>query len=112
MGRMRHHAIIVTSWDRDCLDEARAKAQGLFRYCSAITGSGMNGNMSFLVPPDGSKEGWAESDVGDAARKGFVAWMNEQRYEDESTPLDWVEVEFGGDGGEAVIVNDCETDPA
>jgi hypothetical protein len=62
MGYMRHHAIIVTSWKRELLEQAHARAVELGMSVSEVTGEVTNSYRSFLVAPDGSKEGWDTSD--------------------------------------------------
>lgn len=120
MGYMRHHAIVVTSWDVELLTAAHAKAvelgdrhpNSLFETrlfaVTEITPDGINGYRSFLVAPDGSKEGWEASEAGDAARAALIEWLNEQRYEDRSSSLDWVEVQYGDDDLQTRIVNDSD----
>lgn len=94
MGYTAHHAIIVTSWDTALLAAAHGKAMSLNRHVSLIIVGGVNNIASFMVAPDGSKDGWEESDVGDTGRARFMDWLDEQAYEDGSTSLAWVEVEF------------------
>ena len=63
MGYYRHHAIIVSAWDTDLekLQAARKKIKNRtgLRPTKIVQGGGC-GLHSFLVPPDGSKEGWEE----------------------------------------------------
>lgn len=104
MGYMRHHAIIVTG-DMDYRPHefiaARERAKTLFgpTLVSPIIDSPINGYRSFLIAPDGSKEGWEESDRGDGARDQFKEWLRRERIF-----LDWVEVQYGDDEGVAKIV--------
>ena len=105
MGYMRHHAIVVTSWNLDLLRKARAKAFGLSLKPTEITPIGVNDYRSFLCPPDGSKEGWAESDVADLARKKFIESLDEMRYDDGSSSVAWVCVQFGDDDGDAKVID-------
>lgn len=116
MGYMRHHAIVVTSWDKEALTKAHAQAQKMFdpvsaacvskgsSVVSAVVDAGLNGYRSFLIAPDGSKEGWPESDAYDLARAEFVKWLNAQRHEDGSTLLQFAEVFFGDSGKERAAV--------
>ena len=105
MGYMRHHAIIVTSWDTARLQEAHEAArERLGEEVSEIVPSRMNGYGSFLVAPDGSKEGWADSDDGEAQRDAFVAWLNDESWEDGSSPFDWVLVQFGDEDEDQRVV--------
>ena len=104
MGYMRHHAIVVTCSYGDHLKKAHAEATRLDMRPSPVIDSHINGEQSFLVPPDGSKEGWGESSDGDERRNTFVEYMNRQRYGDGSGPLDWAEVMYGDDNGECDVV--------
>lgn len=112
MGYMRHHTIVVTSWDDELAITAHAQAEEVFTetacVVSALTPPATNGFRSFFVAPDGSKEGWTASNEGDEARSVFVEWMDSQRYSDGSTSLDWVEVQFGDDDGETVVISDSD----
>lgn len=99
MGYMRHDAIIVTSWNAAHLDLARDKAVGLGLLVSPVIDSRLNGYASFLIAPDGSKEGWPESDTGDASREAWKLWAREN----SEIYVDWAHVNFGGDD------DDCST---
>lgn len=115
MGYMVHHAIVVTCWSEGNAERARAEALRCFGpvgvlfdggpplgdcLVSPIIHSPVNGYYTFLVGPDGSKEGWKPSDQGDAARAAFIAWLEAQRYEDHSSPIDWAEVQYGDEDGD------------
>jgi hypothetical protein len=104
MGHIRHHAIIVTGTYGDHIEKAHAVAVGLEMSVTPILPATVNATRSFMVGPDGSKEGWDDSDAGDARREHFVAWLNSYRYRDGSAPLAWVEVQYGDDDGETVII--------
>lgn len=106
MGYILHHAIVVTSWNQTLIAEAHevAKANGF--NPSEITPCAVNGYRSFFVPPDGSKEGWEESNERDSGRAGLTGWLDRQRHEDGSTSLKWVEVAIGcDDPDDTEIVN-------
>lgn len=106
MGWIKHHGIVVTSWDKAAIDRAHTQAKAMFPPDSVtnIAKAPLNGYSSFLVAPDGSKEGWADSDLGDARRVQFVRWLNEQAYEDGSSVLHWVEYEHDSDNKKARVV--------
>lgn len=96
MGYFLH--LVVISPLAEPIAAAHAKAKELFAgtghrlgEVSDISTTPINAVCSFMVGPDGSKEGWPESDEGDAAREAFIAWMN------ESTSLKWAEVAIGSD---------------
>jgi hypothetical protein len=108
MGYMRHHAIVVTSWNVELMVQAHAKAIELGMSVSGITNEVSNGYRSFLVAPDGSKEGWGESDRGDDRRDALIKWLDGQRYEDNSTALKWVVVQFGDEEKETLVIRDSD----
>lgn len=110
MGAMCHHAIIVTSWDAEKLHNAHMKAIEIGCSVSAVTPGVTNGYRSFLVAPDGSKEGWGESDRGDQQRAQLIDYLNSHRYDDGSNALNWVEVAFADDYGKPRITNSDEHD--
>lgn len=96
MGVMVHHAIVVSSWKRDLLERAHLQAEMLMgRLVTPIVTTEHNGVGSFAVLPDGSKEGWEPSDLGDGQRDALDKWLRSQAYEDGSNALEWVEVAFG-----------------
>lgn len=113
MGYMRHHAILVTSWDASRIETAHEKAREIFSEAMVgpLMESPINGYVTFLVIPDGSKEGWEHSEQGDTQRAEFVSWLNRQRYEDQSSWLKWAEVQYGDDEGEALIVHHTDESP-
>lgn len=95
MGTFIHHALVVTCWERKAVEAAHAKAAELFpgSILTPIMGVVANSGASFAIVPDGSKEGWPQSDEMDAARSAFIEWLRTP----ESRYVDWIEVEFGGD---------------
>lgn len=105
MGHIRHHAIIVTSWDGHAIEAAWDHAKGLDMSPTDISDPQVNGYQSFLIPPDGSKEGWTASDDGDSRRYNFTMWLRTQRHDDKSSPLEWVEVEYGSDDRSARVAD-------
>lgn len=105
MGYMRHHAIIVTTkyGGREAIVPAHLKAIDLFdpRQVSEIAEAPVNGYYSFCIFPDGSKEGWDDSDTGDRARDAMVEWLVGQS-------LDWVEVQYADDNWLTEIVRSSQ----
>lgn len=105
MGTLRHHAIVVTSWNVDRLLIAQHKAKELCPHLvSDIVPAIANGGGSFFVAPDGSKEGWKESDEGDRRRDDLISWLGMQRNEDRSTWLSWAEVVYSNDDRDAKVL--------
>ena len=109
MGYMRHHTIIVCSWNEQLLASVHSEAVTIFdTQVSNIVKSKMNGYYSFFIAPDGSREGWEDSDEGDKKRNEFIGYLETQKYEDSSTPVAWVEIQFGDDEGETKIIRDSD----
>lgn len=103
MGYIKHHAIVVTSWKSEAIEEAVEKAAGLSLQVLGPSDPVVNGYRSILVCPDGSKEGWDESDLGDKRRAAFKTWLMSTRYDDGSGPLEWAEIAYGNDDEAAEI---------
>lgn len=118
MGYIRHNAIVVTATYEDHIERAHAEAVRIFHapesamctyaVVTEVTPEAMNTTRSFLVGPDGSKEGWALSDEFDARRDTFIEWLRAQAYADGSSPLAWVEVQYGDDELETLVVRDSD----
>ena len=96
MGYFIHHAIVVTSWSEKRTKEAHNYARIIFAELNAcvseITPMVTNGYTSFFIAPDGSKEGWPESDACNEARDEFFKKINSL-----DGFVDAVEISFGGD---------------
>jgi hypothetical protein len=88
MGYIKHDAILVTSWDDKKFPTVHAKALEYLgavksandsfpgiNLVSSIVGPCVNGQVSFLVAPDGSKEGWDSSNNAEEAREVFLSWL-------------------------------------
>jgi len=121
MGYLRRHTIVVSGWG-DYIEAAHTEAMRVFDVGDPVTGAtsssfqqlvsplidGMtNGERSFFVAPDGSKEWWDTSDKGDELRAKFVEWLRSPEVH-----VVWVEVQFGDDDRQTLIVghSDEETD--
>lgn len=110
MSWMRHHAVLVTSND-ESVERARRDAVQLARtHCfpvdavSPLSPPVVNGYRSFAVFPDGSKEGWDDSDAGDAFRVALADRLNRYRYEDGSSGLKWCVVQYGDENDQNRMV--------
>lgn len=99
MGWDRHHAIIVTGFDHERVANAHRYAVDTGATVTDLILSPLNNWESFVVMPDGSKEGWADSDLGDRRRATIVEYLRQP-----DNWLDWVEVQYGDDAKETVII--------
>lgn len=105
MGYVAHNAIVVTSWDLKALTAAYDQAAEMGLISTDVEASPINSYWTFLVVPDGSKEGWNDSELGDHRRLLFKDWLRSQRYEDGSSALEWAEVRYGSDDRDAEVVD-------
>lgn len=101
MGYIANHTIVVEGWSESKeLKKAHKLAKKVCSSVSPITKSVTNGSCAFFVAPDGSKEGWDDSQRGDEARNTLIDFLRE-------TDLDWVEVRFGGDDPAQARIQRC-----
>jgi hypothetical protein len=104
MGYIAHNAIICTAWDEKRLKVARDQAVSIFGgTVSEIVSSPINGYKSFFVAPDGSKEGWYDSDKGDEKREEFCRWLDNE-WSNSDLWIDYVGVRYGGDEPEHACI--------
>ncbi len=119
MGYMKHHAIVVTHWETGKVKEAHEKATEIFKsrfkkvfgisdgdLVSPIISGVVNSQDSFFIAPDGSKEGWEDSNAGNDARKEFLDWLQNSK----DNYCDYVEIEFGGDSNMDEVIRSKHTD--
>jgi hypothetical protein len=97
MGYIKHHAIVVTGWEREHLENAAQKAAELEMTVIGPGAEVVNGYSTMLVCPDGSKEGWEESAAGDLRRARFMDWLRLQDC------FEWAEVAYGSDDENATV---------
>jgi hypothetical protein len=72
-----------------------------------VVHSKMNGYSHFAIMPDGSKEGWADSDNGDEKRQDFKDMLlQENRI---GNYCEFVEVRYGRDDGGVAEAVDSNT---
>ena len=99
MGEARHHMIVITYWKPDTLAKAWQKAQKLQLTPTTVIASAREGWLTFYITPDGSKEGWTESEVWDDRRLEFCAFL-----EEECPVVDYVLLEYGGSDGRPPLI--------
>ena len=108
MGVENNNAVIATTWNRDEVKRIKDFVDGLTEMKSLfIFGSEeCNGKTTVVMVPDGSKEGWEESDDGDKLRDAFVTELQKADYDDGINPWDFVEVGYG-EFGQKVLRGNC-----
>lgn len=118
MGYIRHDVtLIATNPDRPGglpdIDAFRESMPEQWRplIVGPIPGV-INGDVFYAFLPDGSKEGWGDSEEGDNRRAEFRALFTTHAYEDGSSADDVVTVSFGGDhGSEVGVTTECHWPP-
>lgn len=98
MGTIQNDAIIVTGYG-EYIKMAHEKAREIFNvpfsdYISKdlvtpLMQHIINQDETFMVIPDGSKEGWDLSEEFDHRRQEFVQYLKKEH------ALDWVSVSYG-----------------
>ena len=105
MGYLRHDAVIALIGDYSAAEKKvpalirklkREWPEGLPKCILGPT-LGVNGYNTWVFAPDGSKEGWDSSDLGDAMRSRFMEIM-------KAAGAELVHLQFGGDDGETKIL--------
>lgn len=107
MGYILHNAIVITSWDDKAIEKAEEAALS-FNLCilgPSAKESAINGYRTLLVCPDGSKEGWADSDDGNHRRRKMREWLRDHRLTDGSSLYEWCEVAYGSDDKDAKVID-------
>ena len=99
MGMVIHKATLVTTWDKDMAQKARAEAKRLFPLgmVTPIVVSPINAYRSFAIMTCGSKMGWLDMKRDDDDRLQFHQWVDAQAYEDGSNALEVCTVRYGND---------------
>ena len=105
MGIFQHHTVIATTWYYECADKFQewidSELNDRERQLIVKAGSWVNGYHTFVLVPDGSKEGWEDSNEGDSLRDRMVWRLVFDNYKDDcGSPWDWVECTFGKWGQE------------
>lgn len=119
MGRIRHHAVVVTGPSGGLRLDIRQVRARVAAICgentpglvSSVVLSVVNGYGTFIVAPDGSKEGRAESRHGDETRAKVIEYLESLRYPAGGTSFDYVEVLYGDENGEAKLLRHSDTGP-
>lgn len=107
MGYIQHNAIVVTCHDSDSAMIVANKARGILLTVIGPSERVINGYCTLLICPDGSKEGWQESDLGNERREMFKLWLRENG--DNLYP-EWVEIQYGHDDARSEVIEDAWSD--
>ena len=111
MGYIRHHAIMVTGFNKKHVNAARKMADAAFNFdganmVSKVITSPVNGYYTFFVAPDGSKESADTSAFYDTRRRDFVAYLRDER--ERERYFSFAVVQYGDDLCETLVVDDSD----
>lgn len=108
MGVINHNAIIATTWNekeakriKKFVSSLNPDSKKLFLFGKQV----MNRTITVAMVPDGSEEGWDESNKGDKLRTKFIKELKKNDYEDGSSPWKFVEISYGEYGQKIVQGN-------
>ena len=107
MGVINHNAIIAITWSDEEVHKVISWLNRLDKNFNQIFNINNNkfGGTTIFMAPDGSEEGWKDSNEADKLRDEFVALLESSKYEDGSNPWRYVEVSYGEHGQSIVRGN-------
>lgn len=104
MGVINHNTIVATTWSGEEVNHINSwintldhRHKSLFVTCNNIFG-----DTTIIMIPDGSKEGWEESNKCDELRGEFIKVLESRSHEDGSNAWKYVEVSFG-ECGQSIV---------
>lgn len=112
MGYLRHKTLVVNGWDAARVLKAHAAATVIFNrdgYGALVSGlvqHAVNAGGAFFIAPDGSKEGWEDSDKVDTALASYIGWLKSDKATDLF--LNWALIEIGGDDRQYGVIQHAE----
>jgi hypothetical protein len=99
MRTYTHHAIVVTAPTFREAYEAQAAAETIFPWVGPTVSGVTGGAYTFIVAPDGAREGTPLSEEGDERRARFRAYLA------RNPCLRWVEIVYDLDGARIVAAD-------
>ena len=110
MGTMNHNTVIATTWDNKEIERVRhwiATLNEKNRSLFLISKRGLNNYRTIVMTPDKSKEGWSESEEGNAIRALFITELKKGDYSDGSSSWQYVEIGYG-EYGQKILQGNCK----
>lgn len=104
MGVINHNAVLATTWDEKRVEKIKEWISKLHIDLIKLFLIGpvtINSYTTIVLVPDGSKEGWEQSDRGNELRESFIKELDEY--------WEWIEIGYGEFGPSVVKSNtkDC-----
>jgi len=110
MGYFCHNTMFLMTWNDDAAKTFRTFCEEdltslAFEYHKTLS----NGLHCFVVFPDGSKEGWQASNLGDEAREAIKKRVQEIETAIGWKTFRWFEVASPEDGPDKIVDGGCES---
>jgi len=123
MGIDRHHAIVVTAGNEEWIEKAHTEALRIFsgeiddsdrdwsEMVTPVIRAPVNFWWTFFIGPDGGKETWDSSRLGEQRRAAFVSWLKTQVDKYGGCPFQWVFVQYHDESNlETKIIDDSDAE--
>lgn len=108
MGLIQHNAMIATTLSVEEFSRVRLAIEARDdRDLFTFNQTKINAYHTIIIPPDGSKEGWDDSDAGDSRRQWLIELIQQGPY--IGGYWDYVDVSFGELGARIEATN-CKDD--
>ena len=107
MGIENNEAVLATTYDDKIVEDIQAWAEG--KACAellAFIPSIVNSKTTIVLAPSGSKKGWDTNLIAESFRDAFIAKLEGYKYEDGSSPINWIEVGYG-EFGQTILRGNC-----
>ncbi len=100
MGYIKHDCVIAVVYDADTskVEDFRERMPEHIQGYLLGPARGVNGHDTFCFAPDGSKEGWSESDEAEKWREDFLDFVR-----DKCQYPDIVHLQLGGDDHKTIV---------
>ena len=107
MGEIKHHAIIVTGHSSLQMKKVHKRAKSIFGELASSICNQNGSYKSFLIAPDGGKEGRDRSNDGDRKREEFLRWLSDKIWV-ENFYVNYCVVVYGCDAQDSWIEKSLE----
>jgi len=108
MGYIRHHALVITAWQKAIAEEIHSTAIEIFgeelsQLISPLVSSLEHDYHSFFIAPDGGREWRETSEKTEVARGKFMQYLRD--YDDPN--MYWMLITYADENG-ITRISDCD----
>ena len=105
MSYIKHNAIIITTNNLFVLSNTINSIESIGLSYIKYNTNVINGYNTIVIYPIGSGISFDSYEIDMVKRDELKQWLKSNRYEDGSSSLEWVEIEYGNDLDNANIVD-------